>query len=140
MIEKKENAVFLPEKNLRIQGSSHRDILDPNLLEKNRVVVGDMIDLAKEDLDKALQYYYSLPRSALSIKRFCVLPLLFALATLRELSQSDAMLQSGGSVKITRNEVRLFVMLTPIIICSNRMVRWLADRIMEKPLYRHLLN
>ena len=134
-----ENAVFLPEISLRSQGSSHGKILDPTHLKHNQIVVRDMINLAREDFDKAMQYYCSLPRSALSIKRFCVLPLLFAIATLRELSNSSAMLQSGGRVKIRRKEVKLFVILSPFIIWSNRTVRWLANRTRKKPLDRHFV-
>ena len=131
---KEENAVFIPEKKLQTHGSSHKDILNPDHLANNKVVIGDMINLARDDLDKALQYYFTLPRFEFTIKRFCILPLLFAIATLRELSNTDEMLKSDGKVKITRNEVKLLTSISPLLTCSNRMVRWLADRTSHKPL------
>ena len=131
---KEENAVFIPENKLKTHGSSHRDILDPGHLANNKLVIADMINLAKEDLDKALQYYFTLPRLDFNIKRFCILPLLFAIATLRELSNTDAMLKMDGQVKITRKEVKFFVHMSPLLTCSNRMVRWLANRTSHKPL------
>ena len=130
---KEENAVFIPEKKLQTHGSSHRDILDPAHLASNKMVIGDMIKLARDDLDQALQYYYTLPRFEFTIRRFCLLPLLFAIATLRELSNTDDMLKSDGQVKITRDEVKLLISISPLLTCSNRMVRWLADRTSHKP-------
>ena len=135
-----ENAVFIPERTLRTHGSSHCDILNPAHLNDNKIVVRELIKLAREDLDKALQYYFSLPRFAFTIKRFCILPLLFAIATLRELSSTDEMLKSGGQVKITRKEVKLLTVISPFLICSNRMVRWLADRTSHKPLGASLMH
>ena len=129
-----ENAVFIPEKKLKTYGSSHGDILNPAHLAHNKIVVSELIEMAKQDLDKALQYYFTLPRFAFTIKRFCILPLLFAIATLRELSNTDDMFKSGGQVKITRKEVKLLVIMSPLLICSNRMVRWFADRTFNKPL------
>ncbi len=130
----KENAVFLPELNLKKCGSSQKSILDPDHIQENREVVTKLIALARNDLDQAMEYYLNIPKSAFAIRRFCILPLLFAFATIRELSHTDAMLKSGGSVKITRNEVNALIMLSPFMVCSNHLVLWLARRVSRKPL------
>ena len=128
-----ENAIYVPEDSLRAQGSSHRLLLDPAHVEQNHAAVEELIALAWRDLDGALEYLVMLPRRAMRIRAFCLLPLLFAYATLRELSQSRAMLQVGGSVKISRREVRALMVTGLLLVGSNAAVRWLAGRVRRAP-------
>ena len=93
------------------------------------------MDLARQDLDEALAYLLTVPRQAVSIRLFCILPLLFAYATLRELNHSSDMLQPGGSVKISRHEVKLLIVSGCFVVFSNRGISWLIDRVRRrKPL------
>jgi farnesyl-diphosphate farnesyltransferase len=64
-----------------------------------------------------------------AILAFCILPLLFAYATLRDLSASRAMLSRGGTVKITRAEVRTLTVAGLMALCSNHALRSLVDRV-----------
>jgi len=67
-----------------------------------------------------------------SIRLFCILPLLLAYATLRDLVQSTAMLTPGGSVKITRREVKSLLMTGSMLVMSNAGVRWLVQRVRRR--------
>jgi farnesyl-diphosphate farnesyltransferase len=124
-----ENSIYIPEHALRAQGSSHATILAAELRQANHVVIRQMVEGAWTNLGHALEYLLLIPRRALSIRLFCALPLLFAYATLRELARSTAMLTPGGTVKITRREVKALLVAGPALIWSNRATRWLVRRV-----------
>ncbi|WP_396215822.1 phytoene/squalene synthase family protein [Gemmatimonas sp.] len=128
----KENSVYVPEELLRAHGSSQSSILAPELMLKNREALTQLIKLAWHDLEEALIYLLDIPRRAVSIRLFCILPLLLAYATLRDLVQSNAMLTPGGSVKITRREVKSLLMTGSMLVMSNAGVRWLVARVRRR--------
>ncbi|MHB1224973.1 MAG: phytoene/squalene synthase family protein [Gemmatimonadaceae bacterium] len=123
-----ENSIYLPEQELRRHGSSHATLLAPGFVRQNHAAVAQLIDLAWRDLDEARYYLLQLPRRALAIRLFCVLPLLFAHATLRELTRTTAMLEPGGAPKISRREVKRLLASGTLLIMSNRGVNWLIER------------
>ena len=118
-----ENSIYIPEELLRAHGSTQRTILAPELLANNRAALSQLIQLAWHDLEEARNYLLLIPRRAVSIRLFCILPLLLAYATLRDLVQSTAMLRSGGSVKISRSEVKSLLMTGSVLVLSNWAVR-----------------
>jgi farnesyl-diphosphate farnesyltransferase len=125
----RENSIYVPENSLRVHGSSHETILSPAHVSRNREALGELIRLAWVDLEEALGYLLLVPRRAFRIRLFCILPLLFAFATMRELTRTTAMLVSGGHVKISRREVKTLLFLGPIIAPSNNAVRWVVERV-----------
>ena len=124
-----ENAIYIPASALAEHGSGHGTLLDAAHAEGTHAAVTSFIALAWADLDDALDYIVMVPRRAVAIRAFCVLPLLFAYATLRDLSASRAMLARGGSVKITRAEVRSLTVAGLLALGSNRALRALAGRV-----------
>ena len=128
-----ENAVYVPADILAANGSSHAEILDVDKRAANRRALEPVIALANDDVERALRYIEALPATAMRVRLFCVLPILFAIATLRELAQSDAMLVPGGGVKITRSEVRSLVLAGTTSTLTNRSLRWLAERVRKRP-------
>ncbi len=125
----KENSVYIPEELLRAQGSTHSRILAPELVANNREALAQLIQLAWHDLEEARNYLLLIPRRAVSIRLFCMLPLLLAYATLRDLVRSTAMLRPGGSVKISRKEVKSLLMTGSMLVMSNWAVRRLVERV-----------
>ena len=128
-----ENSIYLPATELEAQGSGHATILSPAHLEQNHVVVDRYIALARTDLDRALEYTLTIPRRAFRVRAFCVLPLLFAYATLRDLRRSRAMLTRGGQVKISRREVKALMVAGLLSIGSNAALRRLVARVQARP-------
>ncbi len=129
----RENAIFVPEATLRAHGGSHATLLDPAHLPENRAAVGEFIVLAWTDLDQAFEYLLLLPRRAVTIRAFCVLPLLYAYATLRELTHTDAMLRPGGVVKISRAEVKSLMIAGLAVLGSNTLLRRLIASVRARP-------
>ncbi len=127
-----ENSIYVPEELLRAHGSSQSRILAPELIASNREALSQLIQLAWHDLEEARNYLLLIPRRAVSIRLFCILPLLLAYATLRDLVQSTAMLRPGGSVKISRREVKSLLMTGAMLVMSNAGVRWLVARVRRR--------
>jgi farnesyl-diphosphate farnesyltransferase len=128
-----ENSIYIPAADLEAQGSGHETLLSPAHLERNHRAVLRFIALARTDLDVALEYILLIPRRAVAVRAFCVLPLLFAYATLRDLSGSRAMLVPGGQVKISRREVKALMAVGLLALVSNAALRRLARRVSQRP-------
>src|SRR5436190_18570221 len=99
-----ENSIYIPEDLLRQHGSSHATILAPERLRGTREALATLVQLAWHDLEGARSYLLLIPRRAVKIRLFCVLPLLFAYATLRDLTKTPYGLARREVVKISRRE------------------------------------
>ena len=128
-----ENSIYIPEQLLREHGSSHAQILDADRLRGTRAALATLVTLAHHDLEGARSYLLLIPRRAVPIRLFCVLPLLFAYATLRDLTHLPHALARRPVVKISRREVKSLTLIGCLVIMSNRGLAWLADRAMRKP-------
>ncbi len=128
-----ENSMYIPEEALRAHGSSHATILAPHHRAGTQAALGGLAERAQADLEDALEYLVLLPRRAVAIRLFCALPLVFARATLRELTRSTSMLTPGGTVKISRREVKSLLLAVPLLIFSNRALRRLVARVGIRP-------
>lgn len=129
-----ENEVFIPEEILTRFGSSQRDIINKDYRPRNFQALQVLIATASQNLDKAFTYIYTLPRMAMAIRLFCLVPVMLAVATLRELQSSQAMLQKGGGVKISRKEVKKIIAACILALASNTLISKLRKRIQEKVL------
>lgn len=128
-----ENAIYVPADLLEASGSGHDAVLDAGRREATRAALAPLIQIANDDIERAMRYIEAIPAGAMRVRLFCALPLLFAIATMRELEGSDAMLVPGGAVKIGRPEVRALVIAGSTSALTNRTLRWLADRVRKRP-------
>ncbi len=129
-----ENSIYIPEQLLREHGSAHATILAAELSSQNRAALAALVQLAWQDLDQAKAYFLAIPRRAVSIRLFCALPLLFAYATLRDLTRTPGTLVRREVVKISRSEVKSLTLLSMVGVLSNRAMAWLVERARTKPL------
>jgi farnesyl-diphosphate farnesyltransferase len=129
----RENAIYVPSDLLAANGSSHAAILHEDHRAANRAALAPLMDLANDDIERGLRYIEGIPAGAMRVRLFCALPLLFAIATMRELERSDEMLVPGGGVKIGRPEVRALVIAGSTSTLTNRTLRWLAERVRKRP-------
>ena len=128
-----ENSIYIPEELLRSHGSSHAGILSGVQMDGTREALATLVQLAWHDLEGARSYLLLIPRRAVPIRLFCVLPLLFAYATLRDLTGTPQALARHEVVKISRREVKSLTLFGFLVIMSNRGLAWLADRAMRRP-------
>ncbi len=127
-----ENSIYIPEQLLRAHGSAHATILAPDRTQQNRAALAALVQIAWEDLDQATAYLLALPRRAVAIRLFCALPLLFAYATLRDLTRTPGVLARGDVVKISRREVKSITVLSMLGVLSNRAMARLVARARTK--------
>jgi farnesyl-diphosphate farnesyltransferase len=125
----RENAIYVPADLLVSRGSSQEHLLAAAQRAANRSALQPLIDLARNDLERAVRYIAAIPLGAPRVRLFCALPVLLAVATLRELEGSDAMLESGGSVKISRAEVKALMLAAPPAALTNATLRRLVERV-----------
>lgn len=127
-----ENSIYIPEQLLREMGSAHATILSADRVEQNHAALGQLIQLAWHDLDQATAYLLDIPRRAPAIRLFCALPLLFAYATLRDLTLTPGAIVRREVVKISRAEVKAITVLSKLLVYSNRLMSWLVARTRAK--------
>ncbi len=125
----RENSIYIPAELLHAEGTGHGTLLSPEYAERNRRALEPLMNLARSGLEEATEYLLCLPRRCVSIRLFCLLPLVYCYATLRELECSMAMLRPGGAVKISRREVKSLFAVSSFLVGSNAGVRWLIGRV-----------
>jgi farnesyl-diphosphate farnesyltransferase len=128
-----ENSVYVPSDLLASHGSTHAHILEADRRPANLAALEPLFQIARDDIERSLRYIESLPLMAVRIRLFCVLPVLFAVATMREIEKSEAMLVPGGAVKISRTEVKALILAASTSTLTNYSLRWLVDRVRERP-------
>lgn len=104
-----QNYVFIPADLLMRNGSTQENILADEFRTQNYESIKTIVNIAELDLAQALQYFYTIPRMAITIRLSCLVPLVLAIATLREIQNTQVMLQKGGMVKISRKEVKSII-------------------------------
>lgn len=123
----RENSIYIPEQLLRSHGSAHADMLGGGI-EGTRSAFATLTQIAQRDLEQATAYLLAIPRRAVAIRLFCALPLLFAYATLRDLSRAAEPLAHGQTLKISRAEVKSLTLLSMLGVMSNRALAALCQR------------
>lgn len=128
-----ENSIYVPDELLRAHGSAHATMLHPSHGTQNGAALSALAQMAWRDLDEARTYLLSIPRRAVAIRLSCLLPLLFAHATLRDLTRAPRTLLGQDPVKISRGEVKSLLVFSALVVLSNRALSWLVDRARTKP-------
>jgi farnesyl-diphosphate farnesyltransferase len=128
-----ENSIYIPEQLLRAHGGAHATIFAPERANATRAALSTLIQLAWRDLEQAKAYVLTIPRRAVAIRLSCALPLLFAYATLRDLTRLVEHPVRDGVVKISRAEVKSLTILSIAGVLSNRAMSSLVERARRKP-------
>jgi len=128
-----ENSIYIPEQLLQAHGGAHATIFAPERANATRAALSTLIQLAWRDLEQAKAYVLTIPRRAVAIRLSCALPLLFAYATLRDLTRLVEHPVRDGVVKISRAEVKSLTILSIAGVLSNRAMSSLVERARRKP-------
>jgi len=128
-----ENSIYIPEQLLQAHGGAHATIFAPDRAHATRAALSTLIQLAWRDLEQAKAYVLAIPRRAVAIRLSCALPLLFAYATLRDLTRLVENPVRDGVVKISRAEVKSLTILSCLGVLSNRAMSRLVERARRKP-------
>ena len=96
---------FVPRSLCRANGVSNRDLSNPEYRTEAHRAVVPLFDLARRNLDRALDYALSIPPEHGEVRLFCLLPLWLAVRTIGRAYGNDAMFTVEAEVKVSRLEV-----------------------------------
>jgi farnesyl-diphosphate farnesyltransferase len=128
---------FLPLDLASEHGLEVDRLLDPTMRKPGIAVIRAVCARAREHLRRAEEYVALWPttgpggQAGPSVRRFCVVPLALALATLRTVEQANDTLRVGTEPKVSRTTVALVVAEATGAAASNRALATLLGRYRE---------
>jgi len=112
---------YIPDEILQKYRLTRHSIYKTDNSEQVEKLFNEMIQLAVDHLDKALAYVVTLPKEETRIRIFCLLPLFWAMQTLRVIQTNALGLLRTDSIKISRFVIRVEFFKALILTFSNRL-------------------
>ena len=114
---------FVPRSLCRAHGLESRDLANPSRLGEAHRAVTPLFDLARRNLDRALEYALTVPPEHQEIRLFCLLPLWLAVRTIAHAYGNDAMFTTDEEVKVSRAEVEEVIARCSKNVSDDRFLR-----------------
>lgn len=111
---------FIPQEIAERFGLRVEHLFEPACRQRALPVMQALVRHAAGYFDRALQYILHLPRCDVRIRLFCILPLLFAVATLGKIPLRA--FAEGEEMKISRAQVGAIIRASCLRCCSNRLL------------------
>ena len=125
---------YWPKRLLAKYGLSYGDICSAENRQKALSVLREQIEDARRYIDSAMQYVLMLPRKALRVRMFCLIPLFMAIESYVKCMNNAEVFEAGRKVKITREQVGEIVAKSGMWGSDNeRLVRWFASSMSSVP-------
>ncbi len=112
---------YIPDEILHKYRLTRRTIFEADNSEQVEKLFNEMVRLAVDHLDKALDYVVTLPKEETRIRLFCLLPLFWAMQTLKLIQTNTLGLLKADSIKISRHVIHLEFLKALILTFSNRL-------------------
>ena len=107
-------------------------------IEKNLKILESLLCKTNGHLQDALKFTLAIPKIELSLRLFCIWPLWMAMETVATLHNNPALLSSSAPVKISRSQVKKILFTTPLIACSDFLLKYSFNNILgEKKFKNH---
>ena len=103
----KRGQSYIPDEILSKYHLTRKSIFEQKNIAQAEELFNEMIRIAIDHLDKALAYVVTLPKEEARIRLFCLLPLFWAMQTLRLLQANTLALLRIENVKISRRTIRI---------------------------------
>jgi farnesyl-diphosphate farnesyltransferase len=121
---------YWPKRLLAKYGLSYHDICSYKNREKALSVLQEQIKDARGYIDAAMQYILLLPKKALQVRMFCIIPLFMAIESYVKCINNTEVFEQGKTVKISREQVSDIVAKSGMWGANNeRLVKWFASTI-----------
>jgi len=118
---------YWPKRLLAKYGLSYSNICSAENREKALSVLQEQIKDARAYIDAAMQYILLLPKKALQVRMFCIIPLFMAIESYVKCMGNAEVFEQGKKVKISRERVGDIVAKSGMWGSDNeRLVRWFA--------------
>ena len=121
---------YWPKGLLAKYGLDYQSICSSENREKALAVLQEQIKDARAYIDAAMQYILLLPKKALQVRMFCIIPLFMAIESYVKCMDNAEVFESGKKVKISRECVGDIVAKSGMWGANNeRLVKWFAAAI-----------
>ena len=114
---------YIPKSIIEEEGLTIDEFHSGAFMDKNLGILENLLRKTNGHLNDALKFTLSIPRTAFSIRLFCIWPLWMAAKTLAVLHNNPKLLNSNAQVKISRIAVKRILMVTPFIVWSNKLLQ-----------------
>jgi farnesyl-diphosphate farnesyltransferase len=140
----KRGQSYIPDEILQKYQLNRSSIYETKNCAQAEKLFNELIALAVKHLDKALAYVIHIPKKEARIRLFCLLPLCWAMQTLKVIQINTLHLLKANKIKISRGIIRLEFFISLILIFSNRLTirhyNKIRKNIQNQPIPALLLN
>ncbi|MFA5929829.1 MAG: squalene/phytoene synthase family protein [Candidatus Micrarchaeia archaeon] len=119
------NRYYWPKQLLAKYGLEYSNICSAENREKALSVLREQIADARKYINSAMQYILKLPKEALRVRMFCLIPLFMAIESFVKCMDNAEVFEAGKKVKISREQVGDIVAKSSLWGANNeRLVKW----------------
>ena len=112
---------YIPQEILKKYRLTRQSIFEVENRQQAEYLFKELIQIAVSHLDQAIAYVLTLPKEEARIRIFCLLPLFWAMQTLRLIQSNTVALLQIDSIKISRRVIKIEFFKTLILTFSNRL-------------------
>ena len=120
-VDLKRGQSYIPDEILRKYELTRQSIFDVQNSENSELLFDELIQTTVNHLDKALVYVVNIPKDEARIRIFCLLPLFWAMQTLRLIQENSLNLLYLDKIKVSRGVIRKEFYKTLLLAFSNRL-------------------
>jgi farnesyl-diphosphate farnesyltransferase len=117
----KRGQSYIPDEILTKYKLTRQSIFETRNQKNAELMFDELVQTAVGHLDKALAYVVLIPKEETRIRLFCLLPIFWAMQTLREIQDNSLKLLTPEKVKISRKVIRTELYKSLILTFSNRL-------------------
>jgi len=117
----KRGQSYIPDEILQKYQLNRQSIFEVQNSKNAELMFDELIQTAIGHLDKALAYVVLIPKEETRIRLFCLLPMFWAMQTLRAIQDNSLNLLTAEKIKISRKVIRTEFYKSLILTFSNRL-------------------
>jgi farnesyl-diphosphate farnesyltransferase len=117
------NRSYIPNELLKKYDLTRQSIFDRHYIPQSKKMINELIHMALSYLDGALQYILAIPKAELRIRLSCLLPLFWALQTLRIIKKNISLFFQQEKIKISHAIIREELYVAYVTVFSNRLIQ-----------------
>jgi farnesyl-diphosphate farnesyltransferase len=119
----KNNRSYMPNELLKKYDVTRQSIFDKHNIQRSKKMLEELIAMALAYLDAGLQYIVSIPKAERHMRLSCMLPLFWALQTLRSIKKNINTFFEKEKIKISRATIREELYFAHVTAFSNRLIQ-----------------
>jgi farnesyl-diphosphate farnesyltransferase len=113
---------YMPNELLKKYDLTRQSIFDRHNVPQGKKMLEELIEMALSYLDAGLPYIAAIPKAERGMRMACILPLFWALQTLRAIKKNVNSFFAKEKIKISRTVIREEMCLAYVSVFSNRLI------------------